>query len=620
MKAIEEDNSIHKAYEQSVQAYAIKRRTNEKNGFSYLVEENAWILSLPYLYPNKHIYVIHVGNVTESTTILWSVFGYLRDSVRLLFPYFSMQKFANLADFKSEYENKRNYGYFIDDEDLINVIANMSKKENLSREALLKLLLDERSQKELLTNIIAKMPGHIYWLNNKYIYMGCNDVQAKDLGLSSTNEILGKTILDLLPEREAKKHNNINKLVIEKCKVYKGEEKASMYNGFRICMSHKLPLTNSAGKNVGLLGISVDITDRKKKEELKKELEVKKELYNTARWVSHDLAQPVTALKGYLNLNKSLSEEEKRIFEEVARSIENIVDRLLQKYRGTKDRDESDYTQVKLCLERIINQIREQNKEIEIKSMFNSEDKFVFIKGNFVDFSRMLLNLLNNGVEAIEKKKGEISVGYKVKGEEVEIRGKDNGQGMPKEIAEKLMKGEKVETSKKKSGHGLGMEQVQSVLKAIKGQMRIESKENVGTEIILTFPKAEKPRWFADKIEIKKGYEVVIVDDEELVHEVWKEKLKEYEKEIRLKFFKQGKEALNYLKSLKNKEKVLLIADYELKEDINGIDIIEEAGMKERHVLVTNMYLGEIKDFSRKSEYLKIFHKNLLQEIPFVRV
>ncbi|MDR1434531.1 PAS domain-containing protein [Candidatus Endomicrobiellum devescovinae] len=252
----------------------------------------------------------------------------------MLFPYFSTQKFANLADFKSEYENKRNYGYFIDDEDLINVIANMSKKENLSREALLKLLIDERSQKELLTNIIAKMPGHIYWLNNRYVYMGCNDIQAKDLGLSSPNEILGKTIFDLLPETEAKKHNNINKLVIEKCKVYRGEEKASMYNGFRTYMSHKLPLTNSAGKNVGLLGISVDITDRKKKEELKKELEVQKELYNTARWVSHDIAQPVNVLKGYLDLNKSLKEEEKRIFGEVARSIENIVDRLLQKYRG----------------------------------------------------------------------------------------------------------------------------------------------------------------------------------------------------------------------------------------------------------------------------------------------
>jgi hypothetical protein len=100
LKTMEEDTAMHKAYKERARAYAIKRKTNEKNGFSYLVEENAWILSLPYLYSNKQIYVIHVGNVTESTTILWSVFEYLRESVRLLFPYFSKQKFANLADFK----------------------------------------------------------------------------------------------------------------------------------------------------------------------------------------------------------------------------------------------------------------------------------------------------------------------------------------------------------------------------------------------------------------------------------------------------------------------------------------------------------------------------------------
>jgi hypothetical protein len=158
MKTIAEDASINKAYKESSRAYAIKRKTNEENGFSYLVEENAWILSLPYLYPNKYIYVIHVGNVTQSTTLLWSLFEYLRESVRLLFPYFSKQKFKNLADFRSEYENKRNFGYFIDDECFKDAIANISKKEDLSKETLLKLLVDERSQKELLTNIIAKMP------------------------------------------------------------------------------------------------------------------------------------------------------------------------------------------------------------------------------------------------------------------------------------------------------------------------------------------------------------------------------------------------------------------------------------------------------------------------------
>jgi hypothetical protein len=211
-------------------------------------------------------------------------------------------------------------------------------------------------------------------------------------------------------------------------------------------------------------------------------------------------------------------------------------------------------------------------------------------------------------------KKGIIDVSYAVKGDKVEIKIKDNGKGMPKEIAEKLMKGEKVGTSKK-DGCGLGMEQAQSVLKAIKGQMKIESKENVGTEFILTFPKEKKPKYVVDKIEIKKGNTVVILDDETSMHKMWKEKLKKYDKEITLKFFTKGLEALKYLKSLENKEKAFLIADYELQQDINGIDVIEKAGMKDRHVLVASAYLSEIKDFSEKSEYLKMFYKTQFDDV-----
>jgi sensor histidine kinase regulating citrate/malate metabolism len=50
-------------------------------------------------------------------------------------------------------------------------------------------------------------------------------------------------------------------------------------------------------------------------------------------------------------------------------------------------------------------------------------------------------NIINNGVESVEGKKADIEISYEVKGEEVEIRVKDNRKGMRREVAEKLMKG-----------------------------------------------------------------------------------------------------------------------------------------------------------------------------------
>ncbi|MDR2067232.1 MAG: PAS domain-containing protein [Endomicrobium sp.] len=352
LKTINEDASFRKVYQESADAYAIKRNTNKQNGFSYLVEENAWILTLPYLYPNKQIYVTHVGNVTDSTTILFSTFEYLRESVRLLFPCFSTQKFANIADFKTEYENKHNQGYFVEDKNFMNVVANVKEDCELSKKDLLDLLISERANTEFLTNIIAKMPGHVYWMNSKHVYMGCNDIQAKHLGLNSREEIVGKTVFDFLSEAEAKKHRNINKLVTEKCKLYTGEEKASMNNGFRTYMSHKIPLTNSAGKIIGLLGISIDITDRKKAEELEKKLAIQSELYEIGKEVIHEIWAPLPTL-GILHFGckDKLSKQEREILEWAIQKLREVSDMLLKRYMQAEiDKDGKRYLDFKKYL------------------------------------------------------------------------------------------------------------------------------------------------------------------------------------------------------------------------------------------------------------------------------
>jgi len=390
------------------------------------------------------------------------------------------------------------------------------------------------------------------------------------------------------------------------------EEKAPDGNHY---LSVKSPLEIN-GKVEGVIGLAVDITDRKKKEELENKLKMEKELYKLAREVAHDICSPLSALEmvKYMSLDK-LGEQERKMFELSIRRIKDITNKLIERYKGRKEKKE-EYI-MPSSIKEVIESMRYRYQDREIKFKYNEEDreKFAFIKGEWSEFSRMMTNVIKNGVEAIEGKEGEIEVSEKVKGEEVEIRVKDNGKGMSKEKAEKIKKGEGVGTTKK-GGHGIGTQQIIKTVKAMKGNIEIETKEGEGTEIIVTFPKAEKPRWFADKIEIKKGEEVVIVDDEELMHEVWKEKLKGYEKEIRLKFFKQGVEALKYINSLERKEKVFLIADYELrKQEINGIEVIEKSGMKERHIMVTNAYLADIKDFEEKSEYIKLFPKMYIDDI-----
>ena len=45
--------------------------------------------------------------------------------------------------------------------------------------------------------IIDLLPGHIYWKDLQFRYLGCNSQQAMSLGLRTPQEIVGKTDYDL---------------------------------------------------------------------------------------------------------------------------------------------------------------------------------------------------------------------------------------------------------------------------------------------------------------------------------------------------------------------------------------------------------------------------------------
>ncbi|MDR1087373.1 MAG: ATP-binding protein [Endomicrobium sp.] len=110
-----------------------------------------------------------------------------------------------------------------------------------------------------------------------------------------------------------------------------------------------------------------------------------------------------------------------------------------------------------------------EEREITFNFSEDQRAKFAFIKGDSIEFARMITNAIKNGVEAREGEAGEIDVREIVKLEEVEIRVKDNGQGMPKEMVEKIEKWGK-------------------------GKLKIESKEGEGTEFILRFKKVDRAR------------------------------------------------------------------------------------------------------------------------------
>ncbi|MDR1942929.1 MAG: hypothetical protein LBQ04_02265 [Endomicrobium sp.] len=108
----------------------------------------------------------------------------------------------------------------------------------------------------------------------------------------------------------------------------------------RIFLSVKSPLILD-GKVEGVIGLAVDITDRKKREELENKLKMREELYKVAKEVSHDIASPVTSLKIIEEVYKwNLTEQDERMLNTAIRSIEGMAGKKLDKYRIERNREE----------------------------------------------------------------------------------------------------------------------------------------------------------------------------------------------------------------------------------------------------------------------------------------
>ena len=112
------------------------------------------------------------------------------------------------------------------------------------------------------------------------------------------------------------------------------------------------------------------------------------------------------------------------------------------------------------------------------------------------DIGRVVLNLLTNAFYAVsEKQKAEsvkkssafeptVTVTTKNLGDKIEISVKDNGNGIPESIKEKIFQ-PFFTTKPTGQGTGLGLSLSYDIVKAHGGELKVESKENEGTEFIV---------------------------------------------------------------------------------------------------------------------------------------
>ncbi len=137
--------------------------------------------------------------------------------------------------------------------------------QELRRTRIKEQLADERN---LLRSLIDNLPDHVYVKDADGRYLATNSSNLRMLGLKSEAEIIGKNVFDLFPEDTAKTLNDEDSAIINSgIPVLNREELMLNRNNVQCWYSTtKIPLYHQ-GVISGLVGISTDITERRRAEE-----------------------------------------------------------------------------------------------------------------------------------------------------------------------------------------------------------------------------------------------------------------------------------------------------------------------------------------------------------------
>jgi len=357
-----------------------------------------------------------------------------------------------------------------------------------------------------LDNIISLIPGTVYWKDKQGRHLGCNDNMAKIFKLSSRQEIIGKTAAELIGADLAKEVDLTDQKVIDTNTEIKLEEKGFDTSGnLAVYLSRKAPIRNEEGKVIGLLGMSLDITEIKKTEIELKEAKEHAEAANKAKtnflaMISHELRIPLTGILGMaqlLDADDTLSSEQHEEINDILSSgkhLLELVDDLLDitKLEAGKMELHPTPVNVKTLIEEIAVILLPKAKQKNINFLVEYEEKNpnqVIIDARVL--KQVLLNIIGNAIKFTKKGHVRIQVNYNAlnstQGNFI-FTVEDTGAGIPEDKLEAIFERfNQADTSitRQYGGTGLGLTICKAYAELMNATITVKSTLDKGS--IFTF-------------------------------------------------------------------------------------------------------------------------------------
>ena len=351
---------------------------------------------------------------------------------------------------------------------------------------------------------------------------------------------------------------------------------------------HAMLIRDGAGQVKYHHGYVTDITEQKKAEAEKQELERKAQVTSRlasvgemAAGIAHEINNPLTGVVGFseLLLEKDLPEdlrEEVGIICDGSKRVADIVKRLLTFARQHKT--ERTFTDINEIIESTL-ALRKYSLEtgnIEVNTSLDTELPWTMADAG--QLQQVFMNIIVNAETEMRKAhgRGKLTIKTERIDNKIRLSFADDGPGISKENLEKVFD-PFFTTREVGEGTGLGLSLSHGIIREHKGTIYAESEVGEGTIFIIELPIIAEERQLglaepASEIKEVSGARILVVDDEPAILVFLKKVLGGEGYEIETT--SSGEEALGMIK---NKRYSLILCDIKLP-GLSGVELYEQIG------------------------------------------
>ncbi|MCY8505332.1 PAS domain-containing protein [Bacillus atrophaeus] len=321
--------------------------------------------------------------------------------------------------------------------------------------------------------------------NGKWVFMNESGISLFEA--ATYEDLIGKNIYDHLHPCD---HEDVKKR-IQNIAEHKTDSEVMKQSWFtfqnRLIYTEMVCIPTTFFGETAVQVILRDISERKQTEELMLKSEKLSIAGQLAAGIAHEIRNPLTAIKGFLQLMKPTMEGNEHyfdiVFSELSR-IELILSELLMLAKPQQHAFKEHLNLKKLISEvTALLETQANLNGIFIKTAFQRDS--IFINGDQNQLKQVFINLIKNAVESMPDG-GTVEIDTTEDEHSVHVTIKDEGEGIPEKVLKRI--GEPFLTTKEK-GTGLGLMVTFNIIKNHQGTIQVDSKPEKGTAFKISFPK-----------------------------------------------------------------------------------------------------------------------------------